>query len=100
MLRPTYPIATERLLLRPFTSADLDALHAIQSRPDVTRYLYWPARSLEEVRDEVALRARRSMIENEGDILVLAVELQDSGELVGDVNLIWLSREHRQGEVG
>jgi RimJ/RimL family protein N-acetyltransferase len=37
MLQPTYPIATKRLLLRPYTLDDLDALHAIQSRPEVTR---------------------------------------------------------------
>ncbi len=49
MLRPTYPIETARLRLRPFTLDDLDALHAIQSRPDVARYLYWGPRSRDEV---------------------------------------------------
>ncbi len=33
------PLATERLLLRIVTLADVDALHAYQSRPDVCRYL-------------------------------------------------------------
>jgi hypothetical protein len=41
MLRPTYPILTRRLLLRPFAMDDLAGLHAIQSRLDVTRYLMW-----------------------------------------------------------
>ena len=39
-MKPTYPLETERLLLRPFAAGDLDALLAIQSRDDVTRYLY------------------------------------------------------------
>ncbi len=37
MLRPEYPIETERLLLRPYREADVDVLHDIQSRPEVVR---------------------------------------------------------------
>lgn len=100
MLRPTFPIVTERLLLRPFGPADLDALYAIQSRADVTRFLYWSARSREEVQAEIQARATRTGLEVEGDRLVLALELRESGQLIGDVNLQWLSSEHRQGEIG
>ena len=100
MLRPTYPITTARLLLRPFNMDDLDALYAIQSRPDVTRYLYWNPRSRDEVAEAIATRAQRTALEAEDDILVLAIELRDSGTLVGDVNLHWLSAEHQQGEIG
>jgi RimJ/RimL family protein N-acetyltransferase len=100
VLRPAYPIATRRLLLRPFVPEDLDALHAIQSRPDVARYLYWEPRSREEVRGALAARARWRSLEAEGDTLGLAVVLRDTGALIGDVNLDWLSREHRQGEIG
>ena len=100
MLRPTYPIVTERLLLRPYTMDDLEALHAIQSLPEVTRYLYWEPRSRDEVRDVLARRVRRPTLEVEGETLVLAMVLPESGVLVGDVNLHWLSRAHRQGEIG
>jgi RimJ/RimL family protein N-acetyltransferase len=100
MLRPTYPIATERLLLRPYTMDDLEALHAIQSLPEVTRYLYWEPRSRDEVREVLARRVRRPTLEVEGETLVLAMVLPESGVLVGDVNLHWLSRAHRQGEIG
>ena len=34
------PLETERLVLRLFTAADLNALHSYQSRPDVARFLY------------------------------------------------------------
>lgn len=100
MLRPTYPITTARLLLRPFAIDDLDALYAIQSRPDVNRYLYSDPRTREEVAEVIATRARRTALEAEGDTLVLAIELRDTGALVGDVNLHWLSDVHKQGEIG
>ena len=44
MLRPSYPIITDRLILRPFIEDDLDAVHAYQGLPEVARYLYWDPR--------------------------------------------------------
>jgi RimJ/RimL family protein N-acetyltransferase len=100
MPSPTLPILTERLLLRPFTADDLDALHAIQSRPDVTRYLYWGPRSREEVREGLAARLAPAGLEEEGDRVALAAVRRDSGALIGDFTLWLRSKEHRQGEVG
>jgi RimJ/RimL family protein N-acetyltransferase len=100
MLRPRYPITTPRLLLRPFGQDDLDDLHAIQSREDVNRYLYWSPRTRQEVAGVITKRATMSALEGEGDILVLAVELRETGTVIGDVNLAWQSEEHRQGEFG
>lgn len=98
MFEPTYPITTARLELRPFRPEDLDAVHAYQSRMDLHRYLYTSPRS----RDEVAelLESRGSGLAKEGDALVLAVRLRDSGTLIGEVVLKWRSEEHRQGEFG
>lgn len=39
VLRPRYPISTERLLLRPLSAHDAEALLAYRSRPDVCRYV-------------------------------------------------------------
>jgi len=100
MLRPTYPIRTQRLLLRPFSPDDLDAVHAIHSRADVTRYLYWQPRTVDEVREQLAVRAKRPSLEAEGDTLALAVVVRESGTLIGEVILVWRSREHGQGEIG
>jgi RimJ/RimL family protein N-acetyltransferase len=99
-LEPAYPLETERLLLRPFAVSDLDALHAIQSRPDVARYLYWEPRTRDEVRVALEKKARGRSIGSVGDTLSLAVVLKATTELVGDSNLTWLSDEHRQGEIG
>ena len=100
MLRPDYPVATERLHLRPFAPADLDALVAIHGDPDVVRYLYFDVRDRDELRGVLAEKQQRDVLAKEGDALNLAAVLRDTGELVGDMTLFWRSEEHRQGEVG
>src|SRR5207237_9850751 len=64
------------------------------------RYLYGEPRSRAEVRDVLATRAQHPTIEKEGDWLFLAMERRDSGVVIGDVSLHWLSAEHKQGEIG
>jgi len=100
MLHPAYPIETERLLLRPYRDDDLDALHAIRSRPDVVRYLYEEVQTREEVAEALERRKRRGTLTEEGAGLVTAVELKETGRMIGDVCLVWTSREHQQGEIG
>jgi RimJ/RimL family protein N-acetyltransferase len=100
VLRPDYPLRTPRLTLRPYRAEDLDDLYAIQSREDVTRYLYWSPRNRAEVWEDLEKKARQSAIEQEGETLTLAAELTETGRVVGSVVLIWLSRQHRQGELG
>ncbi len=100
MLKPDFPLRTERLILRPYTLDDLDDLYAFQSRADVARYLYWAPRDRDEVREALELKIRNTVIGDEGEMLVLAAELPETGRVIGEVVLIWTSREHRQGEVG
>lgn len=56
--------------------------------------------------DAAAVRERlggpwaRQVLEAEGEALMLGVELTATGELVGDVLLMWRSAEHRGGEIG
>ena len=99
-MKPAYPVQTERLLLRPFAASDFDALLAIQSRADVTRYLYWDPRTAAEVRETLDPRSAATAIIAEGDNLSLAAVLRDGGELIGDCSLRWASAEHRQAEIG
>ena len=79
MLRPDYPITTDRLLLRPFTPDDLDALNSFQSRADVARYLYWGPRSRAESAAALAKRVHSSTLTKEGQFLAVAVELAATG---------------------
>ncbi|HEY2790547.1 MAG TPA: GNAT family N-acetyltransferase [Gaiellales bacterium] len=100
MFAPAYPIETERLLLRPFAQGDYDALLAIQSRADVTRFLYWEPRTPDEVLPALERRIADAALWQEGDTLGCAVVLRTTGELIGDCSLHWVSAEHRVGEIG
>lgn len=100
MLHPTYPQLTERLSLRPFRDDDLDTFHAIQSHPDVVRYLYWEPRSWDETREMLERRKLQTRIDRKGDGLHLAADLRASGTLAGHFSLVLSSQEHRQGEIG
>ena len=97
---PSSRLETERLVLRPFGAGDFDALYAYQSRADVARYLYWGPRTEDEVRDALEKKVNAVAIRSEGDILALAVVVKATTELIGDVVLQLLSREHRLGEFG
>jgi RimJ/RimL family protein N-acetyltransferase len=93
-------IATERLILRPFEERDIDALFDLQSRPEVTRYLYWEPRSLIEVRASLAKKMSSTHLGSDGDILSVAVADRAGGVLIGDLTLVYLSTTHRHGEIG
>ncbi|MEV4279999.1 GNAT family N-acetyltransferase [Actinoplanes xinjiangensis] len=99
-LRPEYPIRTERLLLRPLTAADTDALLAYKGRPDVCRYAPFEPMDRQAVQDRLGTVWANTALTNEGQALVLGAELADTGQLVGDAVLFWHSREHRAGELG
>jgi RimJ/RimL family protein N-acetyltransferase len=100
VLRPWYPIETDRLSLRPLTAGDLDEVHAYYSRPEVSRYLYWDVRDREQSREALETYARLTALEWEGDGLVLAAVWRDVGRVVGQISLEWRSSEDRQGEIG
>jgi RimJ/RimL family protein N-acetyltransferase len=101
VLKPDYPIRTERLLLRPLdASTDVDAVHAYQSREDVCRYIPYSPRSKEEVAERLASGPLRSTLEEAGQALGLAVVVRETDELIGDLMLAWISAEHRTGELG
>ena len=104
-LRPSYPIRTERLLLRPLTAGDADALLAYRGRDDVSRYVPGEPMSRDEILERIAGRWARTELTDEGQALTLGAELAETGlagtgELAGDVVLFWHSREHASGEVG
>jgi RimJ/RimL family protein N-acetyltransferase len=104
MFTMTAPIATDRLILRPFTLDDLDDVYALHSRPDVVRYLYWDTRSRYEVREMLQRKAQQTVLGAEGDALCLAITMPMTTDVrtgvIGEVVLWWRSIAHRQGEIG
>jgi RimJ/RimL family protein N-acetyltransferase len=97
---PSYPLETDRLRLRPFTEGDFAALSAYQSRPDVTRFLYWDPRGPQEVRAALEKKIASRAIRSEGDALALAIELKDTSQVIGDFILQLTSEQHRTAELG
>ena len=53
-LRPSYPVRTERLLLRPLTAGDADALLAYRGRDDVSRYVPFEPMSRDDILERIA----------------------------------------------
>lgn len=97
---PDYPLTTARLRLRPFTRGDVDAVYDYRRREDVARYLFDVPLSREECALAVQQRIGQVGFEEEGDKIILAAELKQTGGIVGEVSLIWRSTDSRQGEIG
>ena len=99
-LRPTYPVRTARLWLRPLTAADTAGLLAYRSRPDVCRYVPFEPMDAAAVAERLAGGWAATALTDEGQSLTLGVERPGSGDLIGDVVLFWHSRQHLGGEIG
>ena len=72
---------TERLKLRPFAAADLDALHALWTDPDVRRYL-WDNRELGRA-DTAAIIEKSVALQRDEAAGLWAVERKDKPGLIG-----------------
>ena len=99
-LRPTYPIRGDRLLLRPLTSRDIDALFAYRGREDVCRYVPFEPMTREGITERLTGQWARTELTGEGQSLTLGAEVSQTGELAGDIILFWHSEEHAGGEIG
>lgn len=78
---PTPTLRTARLLLRPFTPADADAIFALQSNPQVLRYWDSPPWS-ERARAERFI-AKCQQMEQDGSGARLAIERRADGAFIG-----------------
>lgn len=99
-LKPTaqWPLATERLRLRPHNADDAEWLHELYSRPDVARYLLDEPWTAEVTHDKLTERLAKTDIDGETGALALIIE--HDGVPIGDVALWLTDHEHRQGEIG
>lgn len=94
-------LRTERLLLRPFTPGDLDALYGWRSDPEVTRFLLSGPTDREGAQEMLDQRLRQATLPTaEGQGICFAVQLHAGGTVVGEVNLDLTSEENSCGEIG
>ena len=99
-LKPTaqWPLATERLRLRPHNADDAEWLHELYSQPDVARYLLDEPWTAEVTHDKLTERLAKTDID--GETCALALVIEHDGVPIGDVALWLTDHEHRQGEIG
>jgi RimJ/RimL family protein N-acetyltransferase len=97
---PAWPLETERLVLRPFRAGDLAAMHRMQSDESIVRWLYNGVRDEQETKQLLDRKIAAAALTEEGQWLSCAITLRESGEVVGDLSLHWVSAEHRCGEIG
>ena len=100
VLRPSYPLKTARMSLRPYEMDDLTALHDMFGREDICRYLPWEPMDLDQARAKIEQRVGQTHIEADGDPLVVAAVEDASGRVVGEFMLRLASSSSRQGEIG
>jgi RimJ/RimL family protein N-acetyltransferase len=99
-LRPAFPVRSARLILRPVTADDVDAMLAYRGRADVCRYVPFQPMSRADIFERMGTSWSRTELTDEGQALMLGAEVSQTGELAGDVMLFWRSREHAGGEIG
>jgi len=85
--RLVWPRLTDRLLLRPLTLDDVDAVHAYRCLPEVVVHLSHDVLTHDEVRERIAQRIERGRPGAVEPLLGLAVEERRTGRVVGDVML-------------
>jgi [ribosomal protein S5]-alanine N-acetyltransferase len=95
---PTPTLRTARLLLRPFTPADTDAIYALQSNPRVLRYWDSPPWK-ERARADRFIAVCRQM-EQEGTGARLAIERAADGAFIGWCCLIHWNPDYRSASMG
>lgn len=92
-------LESERLCLRPFCETDVEALFAIASNPNVTRYTLWEAHQSPNVtRSFLRGYAQERFVEQVPD--AYGVFLKANGALIGGVGAHWASRADHCMEFG
>jgi RimJ/RimL family protein N-acetyltransferase len=97
--RLSLPITTDRLLLRDYVEADLDAVNAYQREPTYRRHLPIPVQTLDVTRQYIAEHLSHQA-EEDRYVYYLAACLKADGRLVGEGIVKFGAPRHRQAEIG
>ena len=95
-------IETNRLILRPLKSDDVEDLLEYQSHPEIVRYIPWPERTREQVVEALTktINTGKSELKDQGDFFVLAWELKDGGKVIGQSNMSLRSTNDQISDIG
>ncbi|MCA1617711.1 MAG: GNAT family N-acetyltransferase [Acidobacteria bacterium] len=92
-------IETQRLVLRRFADADLAAFLAYANDPAVSRYQSWESYTEAQAKELIG-RQKAAEPGRPGEWFSFAVELKETGGVVGHVSLSVKAEDARQGETG
>jgi RimJ/RimL family protein N-acetyltransferase len=93
-------LTAERVVLRRFRPADLDAFVAYRSDPDVARYQGWTAPYPRERAHRMLVGLAGDHPDTPGEWFQFAVALPGTDELIGDCGAHVPLAEPRQAEIG
>ncbi len=99
-LQPAYPVATERLRLRPLHHSDIPDLLAYRGDPEVCRYLPFEPMTPQVLAGRIGGDLGRTELTDEGQAMTLGAERISDGRVIGDVVLFFHSKRHAGGEIG
>ena len=95
----TKPLATERLILRPFRLDDAEDMFAAWANdPEVTRYLTWPPHGSAEI-TAMVLKDWVSHY-GEGDYFQWAIALKETDRVIGSISVVRLNEATEAAEIG
>ena len=91
-------LRTERLTLRRARMTDARDLYECCRDPQMAKYVLWDAHtSVSDTRGYVRYLLRQY---RNGDPPTLAVEVNETGKVIGTIGFAWLQPENRSAEVG
>lgn len=91
---------TQRLLIRNFSTSDLEPFLAYRNDPEVAKYQSWSLPYTREKAEAFIREMQDVHAPKQGDWLQLALELKDTGAMIGDVVFGVREDDARQATVG
>ena len=81
---------------------DVDDLLEYQSNPEIVSYIPWPPRTLEQVKKaaEAVVNTCTFQLKENKDFIVLVWELKISGKVIGQSNMMLVSKENKCANIG
>ena len=81
---------------------DVDDLLEYQSNPEIVRYIPWPPRTMEQVKEAAAKTITTGKFDllQENDYIVLVWALKSTGQVIGQSNMGLVSKENKSSNIG
>ena len=81
---------------------DVDDLLEYQSNPEIVRYIPWPPRTMEQVKEAAAKTIATGKFDllEENDYIVLVWALKSTGQVIGQSNMGLVSKENKSSNIG